>query len=144
MTTESPANAAPARSAPYYRGVALVLAAGVFLSLGGIGVRLIEAANEWQILFYRSLALLITLLAVLAVRNRGALPGAFRTAGGKQPYRITLVEGGPFALAGLWERWAGPQGGEAIESCTIVTTEANARLQEIHPRGSRRSTRACR
>ncbi len=60
-------------------------------------------------------------------------------AGGKQPYRITLVEGGPFALAGLWERWAGrsggeAQGGEAIESCTIVTTEANARLREIHPR----------
>ncbi len=78
---EPPANAAPARSAPYYRGVALVLAAGVFLSIGGIGVRLIEAADEWQILFYRSLALLITLLAVLAVRNRGALPGAFRRAG---------------------------------------------------------------
>ncbi len=55
-------------------------------------------------------------------------------AGGKQPYRITLADGGPFALAGLWERWAGPQGGETIESCTIVTTEANARLREIHPR----------
>ncbi len=55
-------------------------------------------------------------------------------AGGKQPYRITLVDGGPFALAGLWERWAGLQGGEAIESCTIVTTEANTRLREIHPR----------
>ncbi len=54
--------------------------------------------------------------------------------GGKQPYRITLADGGPFALAGLWERWANPQGGETIESCTIVTTAANARLQEIHPR----------
>ena len=55
-------------------------------------------------------------------------------SGGKQPYRITLADGGPFALAGLWERWANPQGGETIESCTIVTTAANARLQEIHPR----------
>ena len=65
-------------------------------------------------------------------------------AGGKQPYRITLVDGGPFALAGLWERWADPPGGvapggeapggETIESCTIITTEANARLREIHPR----------
>ncbi len=70
-------------------------------------------------------------------------------AGGKQPYRITLADGGPFALAGLWERWAGPPGGgaqggeahggeaprgETIESCTIVTTEANARLEEIHHR----------
>ena len=77
--------AVPSCSAPYYRGVVLVLAAGVFLSIGGIGVRLIEAADEWQILFYRSLALIVTLLAVLAVRNRGALPGAlpgaFRTAG---------------------------------------------------------------
>ncbi|MCH9013112.1 MAG: SOS response-associated peptidase, partial [Proteobacteria bacterium] len=55
-------------------------------------------------------------------------------AGGKQPYRITLVDGGPFALAGLWERWADPHGGAAIESCTIVTTEANTLIKEIHPR----------
>ena len=58
--------------------------------------------------------------------------------GRKQPYRIALASGAPFAFAGLWERWEGSGGGVgedgAIESCAIVTTEANARLQAIHPR----------
>ncbi len=59
--------------------------------------------------------------------------------GRKQPYRITLKDGAPFAFAGLWERWEG-SGGDgapgigAIESCTIVTTEANERLRAIHHR----------
>ena len=52
---------------------------------------------------------------------------------GKQPYRITLADGGPFAFAGLWERWA-PAAGEAIESFAIVTTDANPRLRPIHDR----------
>jgi putative SOS response-associated peptidase YedK len=65
-------------------------------------------------------------------------------SGRKQPYRITLTGGGPFALAGLWERWTDPQGAGTIESCTIITTEANARLREIHHRmpGSRRGSTA--
>ncbi len=59
--------------------------------------------------------------------------------GRKQPYRIVLESGAPFAFAGLWERWEGPKGGvaggeAAVESCTIVTTEANTRLQAIHHR----------
>ena len=43
MTADSPPSAVPVRAAPNYRGVALVLLAGVFLSIGGLGVRLIEA-----------------------------------------------------------------------------------------------------
>ncbi len=31
--------------------------------------------------------------------------------GRKQPYRIALESGAPFAFAGLWERWEGPKGG---------------------------------
>ncbi len=54
--------------------------------------------------------------------------------GRKQPYRIAMESGATFAFAGLWERWEGPGGDGAIESCTIVTTEANARLQAIHHR----------
>jgi drug/metabolite transporter (DMT)-like permease len=61
--------------------MALVVLAGALMSMGGIGVRLIESAGAWQILFYRSLALIATLLVVLATRNRGDLPGAFRGAG---------------------------------------------------------------
>jgi putative SOS response-associated peptidase YedK len=52
--------------------------------------------------------------------------------GGKQPYRITLKDGGLFALAGLWEHWAGKD--ETIDSFTIVVTEANELLAPIHDR----------
>ncbi len=44
----------------------------------------------------------------------------------------TRADGAPFAFAGLWERWAGPDG--PIESCTIITTDANAALAPIHHR----------
>ncbi len=51
----------------------------------------------------------------------------------KQPWFIHRADDAPFAFAGLWERWTGPDGA-AIESCAIVTTEANARLAPIHDR----------
>lgn len=53
--------------------------------------------------------------------------------GGKQPYRVTLPEAGPFAFAGLWEHWRGRDGQE-IKSFTILTTDANAQLRPIHTR----------
>jgi drug/metabolite transporter (DMT)-like permease len=43
---------------------------GLFFSLGGVLVRLIGEASEWQIVFYRSLSLTVTILIVLAVRQR--------------------------------------------------------------------------
>ncbi len=52
---------------------------------------------------------------------------------GKQPYRICLGDMGVFAFAGLWEGWQDPAGGEVL-SCSILTTEASARLQPIHHR----------
>ena len=51
---------------------------------------------------------------------------------GKQPYFIRLRGGGPFAFAGLWETWKGPDG--PVESCTIITTEANEMMRELHHR----------
>lgn len=63
------------------RDHALVLLAGVFWSVGGIIVRQIETASEWQIVFYRSVTLVITLLALLGVRNGGAVIRTFRAAG---------------------------------------------------------------
>jgi DME family drug/metabolite transporter len=65
----------------YRRGVALVLLSGVCWSIVGLVVRLMEAANGWQILFYRSLSLAVFLFLVLAVRSRGRPIGAIRRGG---------------------------------------------------------------
>ncbi len=43
-----------------------------------------------------------------------------------------LKSGHPFGIAGLWDRW-GKQG-EPIESCTILTTDANEPMMAIHDR----------
>ncbi len=53
----------------YSSGVALVLLAGAFWSTMGIGIRSIEEANVWQILVYRSLALVMFLFAVISIRS---------------------------------------------------------------------------
>jgi len=50
----------------------------------------------------------------------------------KQPYHIKMKDNEPFAFAGLWESWEG--GKSVIESCTILTTEANKAIQSIHDR----------
>jgi len=51
----------------------------------------------------------------------------------KQPMWIGLKSLLPFAFAGLWERWQPPEG-EAIETCTILTTDSNELLRPIHNR----------
>lgn len=51
----------------------------------------------------------------------------------KQPFYIRLKDRRPFAFAGLWDRWE-PQGREAVESCTILTTSPNDVLKPIHER----------
>jgi Uncharacterized conserved protein len=51
----------------------------------------------------------------------------------KKPYRITLLDGKPFALAGLWDSWLSPTG-QTINSCTIITTTANKLMEPIHNR----------
>jgi putative SOS response-associated peptidase YedK len=51
----------------------------------------------------------------------------------KQPMYIRLKDNRPFAFAGLWEHWE-PKEGEPIESCTIITTEANEFMLPIHKR----------
>ncbi|HSH14362.1 MAG TPA: SOS response-associated peptidase [Desulfurivibrionaceae bacterium] len=53
--------------------------------------------------------------------------------GGKQPVRIQMQDGGVFAIAGLWEQWISPEGSE-IESCTLLTTEPNDLLAQVHNR----------
>ena len=53
----------------YLNGVVLVLMAGVFWSTMGLGIRSIEAANVWQILFYRSWALGAFLFILITFRS---------------------------------------------------------------------------
>jgi putative SOS response-associated peptidase YedK len=50
----------------------------------------------------------------------------------KQPSFVTLRDGGPFAFAGLWERWHGSDGD--IQSCSSVTTDANELMRPLHDR----------
>ena len=58
----------------------------------------------------------------------------WQTQGAKsQPYKIALRNGALFAFAGLWERWV-PEGGEPVESFTIITTQANKLVGEVHDR----------
>jgi putative SOS response-associated peptidase YedK len=50
----------------------------------------------------------------------------------KQPYLFTPADGKPFAFAGLWE--AAELDGEQIESCAILTTDANELAAQVHKR----------
>ena len=66
----------------------------------------------------------------------------------KQPYRVAYEDDRPFAMAGLWERWRPPTrqtglgefgGGdtgetELVETFTVVTTEPNAVVSDLHHR----------
>ena len=58
---------------------------------------------------------------------------AKRDARTKQPFAIGLKSGEPFAFAGLWERWH-PKDGDALETFTILTTDANEVLEPVHNR----------
>jgi putative SOS response-associated peptidase YedK len=60
--------------------------------------------------------------------------------GVKQPWYVSLKSGEPMAFAGLWETWHGAgkdakdDGEEAITTCCIITTSANALMEPIHDR----------
>jgi putative SOS response-associated peptidase YedK len=53
--------------------------------------------------------------------------------GPRRPFFVRRKDGAPFAFAGLWECWMGPNG-EEMETAAIVTTEASRSLRPIHPR----------
>ena len=64
-------------------------------------------------------------------------PGASNRSGGeatrRRPQHIGLADGSLFALAGIYERWLSEEG-EVLDTCAIVTTEANALLAPINDR----------
>jgi putative SOS response-associated peptidase YedK len=51
----------------------------------------------------------------------------------KTPYWIHRADGGPFVMAGLWERWE-LQGGSPLHTFTILTADAVPEIRHIHPR----------
>jgi putative SOS response-associated peptidase YedK len=57
-----------------------------------------------------------------------------KTGGPKIPFDIALPNDEPFAFAGLWEAWKNPANQQWVLSCSIVTTEANELIRQIHDR----------
>ncbi len=56
-----------------------------------------------------------------------------RTGKTKTPFYARLKTGRLMGFAGLYETWVSP-GGEALQTCTIITTRANALLEAVHDR----------
>ncbi|HIF98067.1 MAG TPA: SOS response-associated peptidase [Myxococcales bacterium] len=52
----------------------------------------------------------------------------------KTPHFFRRPTGSPMAIAGLWESWTDRITGEVVESCTLLTTEANADVRPVHHR----------
>jgi putative SOS response-associated peptidase YedK len=52
----------------------------------------------------------------------------------KQPFYFYLKEKDVFGFAGLYEEWLDKESGEMLETCTIITTEANEVLEPVHDR----------
>jgi putative SOS response-associated peptidase YedK len=55
--------------------------------------------------------------------------------GGKQPWYFTARDGSPaLTMAGLWDEWHDKASGETLESCTMIITEPNKFVAEVHDR----------
>lgn len=51
----------------------------------------------------------------------------------KQPFHFQVGGGALFAFAGLYEEWNAPDG-SPLRTCTVLTTQANALVGQIHER----------
>jgi putative SOS response-associated peptidase YedK len=57
------------------------------------------------------------------------------TPGGKQPWYFTPGDGSPLlTAAGLWDEWKDRATGEQLKSCTMIITEPNDFVAEVHDR----------
>ena len=50
----------------------------------------------------------------------------------KYPYYITLANKEPFALAGIWDSWSNPDTGDNVTTFSVITTQANVLLAQVH------------
>jgi putative SOS response-associated peptidase YedK len=57
------------------------------------------------------------------------------TPAGKQPWFFSAADGSPLlTAAGLWDEWKDRATGEQIKSCTMIITEPNDFVVEVHDR----------
>ena len=56
-----------------------------------------------------------------------------RAGKSKQPYCFEVNEGELFGFAGIWDRWKNASG-DAMETCSILTTTPNAVTAAVHDR----------
>jgi SOS response associated peptidase (SRAP) len=56
------------------------------------------------------------------------------TPAGKQPHYFTRTDGQVISFAGLWDEWKDRPTGETLKSCTMIITEPNAMVAEVHDR----------
>jgi putative SOS response-associated peptidase YedK len=52
----------------------------------------------------------------------------------KQPYAVAMADDAPMVMAGLWASWKDPASGNEIQSCTILTTNSNDAMGNLHNR----------
>ena len=50
----------------------------------------------------------------------------------KYPYRVMIRDKEIFWIAGIWNQWTDAETGETVDTCSIVTTEANLVMSQIH------------
>ena len=73
-------------------------------------------------------------------RNRCLIPvsGYYEwqdTPSGKQPWYFTARDGSPaLTIAGLWDEWHDRANGETLKSSTMIITEPNSFVAEVHDR----------
>jgi putative SOS response-associated peptidase YedK len=73
-------------------------------------------------------------------RNRCLIPvsGYYEwqdTPDGKQPWYFTARDGSPaLTIAGLWDEWHDKTNGETLKSCTMIITEPNGFVAQVHDR----------
>jgi len=57
------------------------------------------------------------------------------TPGGKQPWYFTARGGSPaLIVAGLWDEWRDKASGDTVRSCTMIITEPNDFVAQVHDR----------
>jgi putative SOS response-associated peptidase YedK len=96
----------------------------------GVGTKMINARGESvaeKPAFREAMARRRCLVPATGFFEWKSVPGR------KQPFAITVPDRPLFAFAGLWETWR-PRGGDAVETFTIVTTDANEAVAQVHDR----------